>query len=130
MYSISTRSLRPQWIETKDSGDALQYPAEPLDEFRALVEERGKFIMIPSEEISDRAEGVPVHINASNLREVIDPLGGATVRETIENNLRSVYEQSAKAARNTGPPQPPELWLRDHRRGYCARGDRSLLRGL
>ena len=52
--------------------------------------------MIPCEEISDRAEGVPVHMNATNLLELIEPQGGATVREAMANNLRAV-EAQAKA---------------------------------
>lgn len=89
----------PAWVEKRQTEGTLEYRLKPLDEFRALVEHRGKFIMIPSEEISDKAEGVPVHINASNVREVIEPLSGKTVREAIENNLRSVEEQAKKAGR-------------------------------
>ena len=40
-----------------------------------------------------------MHINATNVRDVIEPLGGATVRETIENNLRSIEEQAKQAGR-------------------------------
>jgi len=87
------------WVQQRGAADATELRLKPLDEFRALVEERGKFIMIPCEEISDRAEGVPVHINATNLRDLIEPLGGATVREAIENNLRSVHQQAEKAGR-------------------------------
>ena len=87
------------WVERRGDEANLEYRLKPLDEFRALVEQRGKFIMIPSEEVTDRAEGVPVHINASNLRDPIEPLGGATVRETIENNLRSIEEQAKRAGR-------------------------------
>lgn len=89
----------PDWVEIRGAEGAQEVRLKPLDEFRALVEERGKFLMIQSEEISDRAEGVPVHINAANLREIVEPLGGATVREAIANNLRSVEEQAAKAGR-------------------------------
>ena len=39
---------------------------KPLDEFRGLVERGGKFLMIPAEEISDKAEGKPVHMNATH----------------------------------------------------------------
>jgi hypothetical protein len=89
------------WVETRGSGDdgTLEVRLKPFDEFRSLVEERGKFLMIPAEEISDKAEGVPVHINASNLRDPLQPLGGATVREAIENNLRSIDEQAKQAGR-------------------------------
>ena len=87
------------WVQTRGTADALEVRLKPLDEFRALVEERGRFLMIPAEEISDRAEGVPVHINASNVQEAVRPVGGSTVRETIENNLRAVHEQAERAGR-------------------------------
>src|SRR6056297_1040048 len=69
------------WVETRTDpeGDAPQVRLKPLSEFRHLVEERGRFLLIPAEEISDRAEGKPVHINATNLADVVTPAGGATV---------------------------------------------------
>lgn len=87
------------WVETRGEGDDLEVRIKPFDEFRYVLEERGRFIMIPSEEISDRAEGKPVHMNVTNLAEVIEPLGGETVREAIANNFRSVEEQAAKLGR-------------------------------
>jgi hypothetical protein len=87
------------WVQTRGSGDAVEVRLKPFEEYRALLEERGKFLMIPAEEISDSSEGVPVHMNASNLREVIRPLGGATVREAIANNMRQVEEQAKAAGR-------------------------------
>ena len=86
------------WVESRGAG-AAEFRLKPLDEFRALVEERGRFLMIPCEEISDKAEGVPIHINASNLKEALQPTGGQTVRETITNNLRSVEDQAKRAGR-------------------------------
>ena len=87
------------WVELRGEAAAQEVRLKPFDEYRALIDERGKFLLIQAEEISDRAEGVPVHMNASNLREVIQPLGGATVREAIENNLRQVEEQAKTAGR-------------------------------
>lgn len=94
-----TTRFGADWVQQRGEGELLEFRLKPLDEFRALVEERGKFIMIPCEEISDRAEGVPVHINATNVREVVEPLSGATVREAIENNLRAIHEQAEKTGR-------------------------------
>jgi hypothetical protein len=93
------------WVETQGEPDSPDFAVrlKPLDEFRALVEERGRFIMIQGEEISDRAEGKPVHINATNVKEVIEPLGGATVRETIDNNLRAVEDQAERLGREILP---------------------------
>lgn len=88
------------WVETRgDADDSLEVRLKPLDEYRYLLEERGRFILIPSEEITDRAEGKPVHMNATNLAEVIKPLGGKTVREAMENNLRAVLEQEKARGR-------------------------------
>ncbi|OYV81144.1 MAG: hypothetical protein B7Z73_18420, partial [Planctomycetia bacterium 21-64-5] len=87
------------WVEMRGDGNEREVRLKPLDEFRALVEERGRFLMIPAEEISDKAEGVPVHINASNVKESLQPLGGQTVREAIENNLRNVEDQARRAGR-------------------------------
>lgn len=89
----------PAWVQMRGEGDALEIRLKPLDEFRALVEERGRFLMIPAEEISDHAEGVPVHINASNLQEPVSPVGGETVREAISNNLRNLEVQAKRAGR-------------------------------
>lgn len=93
------RRFGRSWVETRGEGDKQEVRLKPLDEFRALVEQRGRFLMIPAEEISDQAEGVPIHINASNIHEALRPLGGQTVRETIENNLRNVEDQARRAGR-------------------------------
>jgi hypothetical protein len=89
------------WVETRGSeaDGTLEVRLKPLEEYRALSEERGKFLLLAAEEISDKAEGVPVHINASNVRDTLIPVGGATVREAIENNLRAVDEQARQAGR-------------------------------
>lgn len=90
-----------EWVETRgaEGSEDLEVRLKPLDEFRYLVEQRARFIMIPAEEISDRAEGKPVHMNATNVHEVIEPVGGETVREAIANNFRAVDDQAARLGR-------------------------------
>ena len=87
------------WVETRGAGATLEIRLKPFSEYRSLVEERGRFLMIPSEEISDKAEGVPIHLNAANLQELILPLGGKTVREAIAANVRAVEDQAEKKGR-------------------------------
>lgn len=93
------------WVETRGDpeGDDYEVRLKPLHEFRYLLEEREKFIMIPAEEISDRAEGKPVHINATNIAEVIPPAGGATIREAMQNNLRAILEHEKQHGREVFP---------------------------
>lgn len=89
------------WVETRGAVDSEEYAVrlKPLSEYRTLLEERGRFLMIQSEEISDKAEGLPVHLNATNIQELIQPLGGMTVRETITANVRAVQEQAERKGR-------------------------------
>jgi predicted metal-dependent phosphoesterase TrpH len=89
------------WVETRGTPGTPEFEVrlQPLDRFRKLVEEPGRFLMIQGEEISDKAEGVPVHMNATNVAELIQPLGGRTVAEAIDNNLRAAEEQARRTGR-------------------------------
>ncbi len=80
------------WVETQGDPDTDDYAVrlKPLDEFRSLLERRDEFIMIPAEEISDKAQGKPVHLGAINVAEALQPAGGETVREVMQNNLRAM----------------------------------------
>ncbi|XZE20523.1 PHP domain-containing protein [Pirellulaceae bacterium SH449] len=91
------------WVESRDSAKGREVRLKPLDEIRGLVERSGEFIMIEGEEISDKAEGKPIHINATNLANLIQPAGGATVSETIRNNLRTIIEQERETGRQILP---------------------------
>ena len=93
------------WVESRKSSPSgdLEIRLKPLDEFRHLVEKSGRFLMIAAEEISDRSQGKPVHINATNLAEVLKPAGGETVRETMANNLRMILEHEKQHGRPVLP---------------------------
>jgi hypothetical protein len=87
------------WVETRPAPNGVgeEVRLRPLQEFRKRVEQPGRFLMIQAEEISDRAEGLPIHLNATNIDEVIPPAGGRTVAETIDNNLRAVEDYARGA---------------------------------
>ncbi len=93
------------WVETQGDPASDDYAVrlKPLDEFRSLLERAGEFIMIPAEEISDSAQGKPVHMGAININETIPPSGGATVGETMQNNLRAVLEHGKSHGREVLP---------------------------
>ncbi len=93
------------WVQTRGepSSDDYAVRLKPIDEYRSLVEQAGKFILVQSEEISDRAQGKPVHINAANLLDALQPVGGATVLEAMQNNLRAILEQESRTGRQILP---------------------------
>lgn len=85
--------------DTRGEGDALQVRLKTLEEFRPNLERAGRFLMIPSEEISATAGKSPIHMNATNLAELIKPRNGSTARQVIADNLRAIQEQAERLNR-------------------------------
>ena len=88
------------WVDrrTNDKGDA-QVRLKGLEEFRSRVEQPGRFLLIEGEEISDSVSRLPLHLNATNLGELLPPVGGATMREALRNNLRAAQLQEQTLGR-------------------------------
>ena len=94
------------WVKQKtDSAGRLLVRLKTLAEYKPLFEEKGKFLIVPAEEITDAYDKKPIHINAFNIRELIKPLGGNSVAQVMQNNLDQVYQQRAR----TGQPMFPHI---------------------
>jgi hypothetical protein len=89
------------WIEQRHKPEGTQVRLKPLAEFRSVLEEPGRYLLIPGEEITHRYGLFPVHMNAINLRDVIRPVNGPSVAETLTANLRHVQEQRKKTGWRT-----------------------------
>ncbi|HVK09980.1 MAG TPA: hypothetical protein VM597_14520 [Gemmataceae bacterium] len=89
----------PEWVERRDAKGKAQVRLKPLAEFRSLLEEPGRFLLVPGEELTHAYAKAPVHMNAINVRDVIPPTDGGSVAETLRVNLRAVGAQAAKAKR-------------------------------
>jgi hypothetical protein len=104
------RRFGPDWVERRAEGGKQFVRLKPLDEYRSLLEEPGRFLMIPSEEISSawkRAktatspdQGGPVHINLTNPREFVAPAEGDNAVTVMDRVLEAVAAQREK----TGQP--------------------------
>lgn len=88
------------WVETRERNGVLETRLKTLAEFRPLFEKQGEFLLLQSEEITDSFKQLPVHINASNLAELIRPQGGESVRDVISRNLQAVDQQSRRLGRS------------------------------
>ena len=94
------------WVKQKtDSAGRLLVRLKTLQEYKPMFEEKGKFLIVPAEEITDSYEKKPIHINAFNIKELIKPLGGKSVAEVMQNNLDQVYAQRKR----TGQPMFPHI---------------------
>lgn len=85
------------WLEQRTTQGKAQVRLKPLREFRSLLEEPGKFLLVPAEEVTHKYKTRPIHMNAINLRDALKPVDGPTAAETIRVNMGLVAEQRAKA---------------------------------
>jgi len=58
-----------EWVVVRGEGEQKEIRLRTLPEIKAKLEEPGRFLLIPSEEITDKN----VHVNATNLQELILP---------------------------------------------------------
>jgi hypothetical protein len=89
------------WVETRtnDRGE-LEVRLKTLEEYRKKLEEPGKYLLVQAEEVSASFGKAPIHINAVNLTEVIQPKKDVqTIRETLRQNLQMIAEQAVKTGR-------------------------------
>ena len=86
------------WVETRQMEDKTEVRLKTLEEYRPLFEEPGSFLLIQAEEVTASfaippKTKVPVHINAVNLRELIPPVEGSSIREVLRKNLQAIRQQ-------------------------------------
>lgn len=89
------------WVETRydDTPATREVRLKRLAEYKPMFDEVDRFLMIEAEEITlSAANGRAIHMNVINLPEVVSPITGATVRETIFQN----HAASVAAAARTG----------------------------
>jgi hypothetical protein len=100
------RRFGPDWVEVREEGGKRSVRLKPLDEYESLLEEPGKFLLIPSQEITaawKRAKTAtapersgPVHINVTNPREYVKPVQGEDAVAIMQRTLTAVREQRAR----------------------------------
>jgi hypothetical protein len=84
------------WVQRR--GDEVRL--KTFDEYRGLVEERGRFLMIQSEELTGGAgDGRTLHMNATNLAEQLTFQMGSTIRESMTRSLQMVEESGKRTGR-------------------------------
>ncbi len=62
----------------------------PIEGLNALMAAPEKFLVLSGVEVTDRAEGVPVHLIGVGVREAVLPRGGATRVEALEADARAI----------------------------------------
>lgn len=84
-----------KWVDWRTVDGKLQVRLKPLNEFRCLFEEPGRFLLLEAEEITQKK----AHVNAINLREVIPPYEADSALEAMRSCINRVMAQSKAAGR-------------------------------
>ncbi len=87
-------------LDKKTKEDRLETRLKTFREVSDRFNEPGNFLLIQGEEVSDAFQKFPVHMNATNLKELVVPRHGASVAETIQNNTDALIAQRER----TGQP--------------------------
>jgi len=83
-----------EWVDfVTDSVGKIKVKLKTYNEYRSLYEKDPNFLIIQSEEISAKFGNKPIHINATNIQEKIDPLDGESTVEVVQNNINAILEQ-------------------------------------
>lgn len=93
------------WVEQRSWLGTNQVRLKPLSEFRSHLEIPGRFLLIPSMELTDRYLTWPIHINVTNPRDRIEPHGGSNVLDVMQHNVNNVLRQRGR----TGQPMFPHI---------------------
>lgn len=80
-----------EWVEHRIDSQGVYVRLKTFNEYQSKFEP--ELLVIPSEEITDRFERKPLHINATNIQQFIEPRGGESVVETLQNNIDAVLAQ-------------------------------------
>jgi hypothetical protein len=98
------------WVEQREKEGVREVRLKPLAEYRTLFEEPGRFLMIPSEEITSNwkrpktattpEQSGPVHMNFTNPRTHVAPVAADNALEIMQRSVEAVRAQREE----TGQP--------------------------
>ncbi len=91
----------PDWIEERKNKEGqIEVRMRTFEEVSEKLGEPGKFLLILSEEVTDRYKNMPVHMNATNVHSLLTPRGGQSVYEVMQNNTNALLAQRERSGKS------------------------------
>lgn len=91
------------WVEQRNIAGKEEVRLKPLDEFSALLDEAGRFLLAPGYELTTKwgsagAEGPggPIHLTVLNSRHVAEVAGAGSAKQTIKDNVAAMMQQAGR----------------------------------
>jgi hypothetical protein len=92
------------WVKYKIDSGRSEVLLKTYEQYKPLFEDEN-FLIIQSEEITDRFGDKPIHMNVTNVKQLIDPQGGESVADVMQRNVNAVLKQRNE----TGVPMFPHI---------------------
>ncbi len=93
-----------EWVNYKTDKGRTQVRLKTFAQYKDKMQGEN-FLIIPSEEISNYVDKIPVHINATNIQQLIPAPNGNTVAEAMQQSVDAVLKQREQ----TGVPMFPHI---------------------
>jgi len=81
------------WVETKMDSTRQLVRLKTFDEYKSKMEKPDSFLIIKSEEVTASFEEKPIHINVTNIQDLIEPIKGKSVLDVMQKTLDAVQAQ-------------------------------------
>jgi hypothetical protein len=92
-YKSYQEQFGDEWVEAEEVGDSVFVRLKTFEEYANRFTVDGEFMVIHSEEITDGYDGKPIHVNATNIKDYIEPQGGTSVLDVMQRNVTAVLQQ-------------------------------------
>jgi hypothetical protein len=92
------------WVNYRYDSGRYTVRLKTLEEYRPMFESNA-FLILKSEEITSRLGEKHIHVNATNIRQVIGAQNGATISEIMQKAVDAVLAQR----KQTGVPMFPHI---------------------
>lgn len=80
-------------VHREDSLGRVEVKLKTLEEYAPMFEEKGEFLIIPSQELTESFQRKPLHMNVTNIQKLIPAEGGNSIPEILQNGLDRVKAQ-------------------------------------
>jgi hypothetical protein len=88
------------WVDERVTDGRTEVRLKTFSEVNAKVGQPGKFLLIQGEEVTDRFGKYPVHLCAANVKDLIPPMGGDSVSDTIQKNVNALISQRERTGQS------------------------------
>jgi len=96
-----TDAFPTDWIQTRETAGRTEVRLKEFDAVYERLATAQEYILIQGEEITDTFKRQPVHLCATNTRELLPPTGGDSIVDVIQRNIEAAVSRRERTGEAT-----------------------------